>query len=97
MRETCITLFSGRVDTMHEQRILGSTEVSSLCVSGLQTIYRHIIESVDGRPSGDGWQVLEGSTYLESIASIRYPSIDCIQGVAICHIWLPEDIGTTQW
>ena len=80
MRETCVTLFSGHVDTMHEQRILGSAEVSSQYASGLQTMYRHIIERVDGRPSGDGWQVLEGSTYLESIAGIRYTSIDCIQG-----------------
>ena len=60
-------------------------------------MYRHNIERADGRPSGDGWQVQEGSTYLESIASIKYLSIDCIQGVAIRHIWLPAVIGTTQW
>ena len=55
MRETCVTLFSGHVKTMHEQRILGTIEVASQYVSGLQTMYRHIIERVDGRPSGDGW------------------------------------------
>lgn len=48
MRETCITLFLGRVETMHEQRILGIVEVASQYVSGLQTMYRHIIERVDG-------------------------------------------------
>ena len=57
MRETCVTLFSGHVETMHEQRILGTLEVASQYVSRLQTMYRHIIERVDGRPSGDGWQV----------------------------------------
>ena len=48
MRETCITLFSGHVKTMHEQRILGKVEVASQYVSGFQTMYLHIIERVDG-------------------------------------------------
>ena len=45
MRETCVTFPSGHVEIMHEQRILGTT---SQYVSGLQTLYRHIIERVDG-------------------------------------------------
>ena len=48
MRETCITFPSGHVEIMHEQRILGTAEVASQYVSGLQTMYRHIIERVDG-------------------------------------------------
>ena len=91
----CVTLFSRHVETMHEQRILGTTEVASQYVSHLQKMYRHIIERVDGKSNGDGWQEQEGSTYLESIASIRYPSIGCNQGVAICHMWLLEDISPT--
>ena len=47
MRETCVTLFSGHVEIMHEQRILGTAEVASQYVSGLQTLYRHFIERVD--------------------------------------------------
>ena len=53
MRETCVTFPSGHVEIMHEQRIRGSAVVASQHASGLQTIYRHIIERVDGRPSGD--------------------------------------------
>ena len=47
MRETCITFPSGNVEIMHEQRILGTIEVASQYVSGLQTLYRHFIERVD--------------------------------------------------
>ena len=39
MREICVTLFSRHVETMHDQRILGTTEVASQYVSGLQTMY----------------------------------------------------------
>ena len=42
-RETCVTLFSGHVGTKHEHRIPGTTEVASQYVSGLQTLYWHII------------------------------------------------------
>lgn len=54
-RETCVTLFLGHVETMHEQRISGTTEVVSQYVSRLQTLYSHIIERADGRPRGYGW------------------------------------------
>ena len=33
---------------MHDQRILGTAEVASQHASGLQTLYRHFIERVDG-------------------------------------------------
>ena len=56
MRETRVTLFPGYVETMHEQRILGTAVVASQYVSGLQIMYQHIIERVDGRSSGYGWQ-----------------------------------------
>ena len=54
MRETCVTFPSGHVKIMHEQRILGSAEVASRHTSGLQTLYLHFIERVDGIFSGDG-------------------------------------------
>ena len=47
-RETSVTFPSGHVEIMHEQRILGTTEVAFEYVSRLQTLYRHFIESVDG-------------------------------------------------
>ena len=48
MRETCVTFPSGHVEIMHEKRILGTVEVAFQYVSGLQTLYRHFIERVDG-------------------------------------------------
>ena len=53
MRETCIIFPSGHVEIMHEQRIRGTTEVVSQYVSGLQTLYRHVVERVDGMFDAD--------------------------------------------
>ena len=47
-RETFVIFPSGHVEIMHEQRISGIAEVASQYVSGLQTLYRHFIERVDG-------------------------------------------------
>ena len=74
MRETCVTLFSEHVETMHEQRKLGSAEVASQHASRPQTMYRHIIERVDGRPSGDVAEA--GQEGIPSVCQSEDSSLD---------------------
>lgn len=95
--DTCFTLSTGHVWTMDEQRISCAVEIVVQYVSKFSTLYRHILQGAGRRTSGDGWQEQDGSTYTKSIAHIRYPSICCIQGVAIWHTWFPVVICTTQW
>jgi hypothetical protein len=54
--ETCFTLSIGHVWTMHEQRIPCAAEIVIQYVSEFSTLYRHILQGVGSRTSGDGWQ-----------------------------------------
>jgi len=96
-RETCFTLSTRHVWTMHEQRIPCMAEIVVQYISGFSTLYQHILQGLGSRTSGDGWQEQDGSAYIDSIAHIRYPSIGCIRGVATWNTWFPVVINTTQW
>lgn len=95
--ETCFTLSTGNVWTMHEQRIPCIAEIVVQYVFRFPTLYQHILQGTGRRTSGDGWQEQDGSTYTKSIERITYPSIGCIQGIAIWYMWFPVVISTTQW
>jgi len=82
MRETCIILPSGHVEIMHEQRILGSAEVASQHTSGLQTLYLHFIERVDGIFTADEVVEVEQeglSPVCQSEDSSSYESIGSVE------------------
>ena len=87
MRETCIIFPSGHVEIMHEQRIRGTAEVVSQYVSGLQTLYRHFVERVDGMFDADEMAEVEqegipsvcqgeDSLSYESIGSVEVASVE---------------------
>ena len=95
MRETCIIFPSGHVEIMHEQKIRGTAEVVSQYVSGLQTLYRYLVERVDGMFDADEMAEVEqegipsvcqgeGSFSHESIGSVEVASAErgqsCMDG-----------------
>lgn len=96
MGDTCATLSTGHLRIFHEQRTPCMMEATFQWVFKLQALHWHIIERVDGKLSGDGWEEKDGSTYTESV-SIRNPYNGCIQGITIWHMWFPTVISTMLW